>query len=206
MKIKSGIKLPYSKVQVLLTMFVAVFSLYGIGYSFAAETGAGAASSEAAPDAYEDNWWRSVRQGLWEWEGADWTVVESALDRIQSDTGKRRYEDKFDTIIEYGPGHWVYEWSAIGDEAYKEGIKLESQGDKQAARKSFLQSSIYYTQASYPHLRDKHSRAALAKAFEMYNRAGRYFSVPLEEWDLEVDGAHFKAFVHLPAKPSSTPQ
>jgi len=189
------------KTRFLLCVLLALFSLYGVGNVFAAE----AASSEAAPDAYEDNWWRSVRQGLWEWEGADWSIVKGALDRIESATGKRRYEDKFDTVIEYGPGHWVYEWSAIGDEAFKEGLNHESQGDKQAARKSFLQSSIYYTQASYPHLRDKHSRAALTKAFEMYNRAGRYFSVPLEEWDLEVDGAHFRVFVHLPAKPSSTP-
>jgi hypothetical protein len=37
----------------------------------------------------------------------------------------------------------------------------------------------------------------------MYALAGRHFSVPMEEWELEVDGAPFKAFVHFPAKPSS---
>ena len=141
---------------------------------------------------------------MWEWEGADWAVVKNVLARIESAIGKRRYEDKFDTIIDYGPGHWVYEWSVIGDEACKEGLNHEKKGNKRAARKSFLQSSIYYTQASYPHLRDKHSRAALVKAFEMYRRAGRHFSVPMEEWVLEVDGAHFKAFIHFP-KLSSKP-
>lgn len=87
----------------------------------------------------------------------------------------------------------------------KEGRRHEKKGNGQAARRSFLQSSTYYTQASYPHLRDKHSRAALAKAFEMYKRAGSHFSVPIEPWELEVDGARFKAFVHFPAEPSPGP-
>jgi len=162
-------------------------------------------SSEATPEEYQNNWWRSVRKNMWEWEGADWTIVQNALARIEGATGERRYEDKFDTIIDYGPGHWVYEWSIIGDEAYKEGLKHENNGNKHAARNSFLQASIYYTQASYPHLRDEYSRAALRKAFEMYSRAGRNFSVPLEEWILEVDGAHFRAFIHFPSKQSSKP-
>jgi esterase FrsA len=162
-------------------------------------------SSEAAPKGYQDNWWRSVRKGMWEWEGVDWTVVERVLMQIENATGKRRYEDKFDTIIDYGPGHWVYEWSIIGDAANKEGLRHENDGAKQAALTSFLQSSIYYTQASYPHLRDKYSKTALAKAFEMYCRAGRYFAVPLEEWDFMVDGAQFRAFIHLPVNQSSNP-
>lgn len=162
-------------------------------------------SSEAAPEQYQDQWWRSIRKGMWEWEGADWAIIESALKQVENAKGKRRYEDKYDTIIEYGPGHWVYEWSHIGDIAHKEALKHKNNGDKQAARKSYLQSSIYYTQASYPHLRDNHSRAALAKAFEMYRTAGRFFSVPLEEWILEVDGVQFKAFIHLPTSQHSEP-
>jgi len=204
MKLLSGWKFPSIKVPVLLGMLAAVLSFYTVGSAFATEEAEGT-SSEAAPVNYQDNWWRSVRKGLWEWEGADWSVVGSALGNIESATGKRRYEDKFDTISNYGPGHWVYEWSLIGDRAYQAGLKHESHGNDQAARASFLQSSIYYTQASYPHFRDKHSRAALAKAFEMYSRAGRYFSVPLQEWNLEVDGAQFRAFIHLPAESSPNP-
>ena len=192
-----------SKKTWVILGILAVVSFYSVSTAFATE--AEVTSSEAAPDNYQDNWWRSVRQDMWEWEGVDWAVVERALGRIESATGKRRYEDKFDTIIDYGPGHWVYEWSIIGDEAFQEGLRHESHGDKPAARTSFLQSSIYYTQASYPHFRDTHSRAALAKAFEMYSRAGRYFPVPMEEWELEVDGAHFRAFIHFPAEPSSKP-
>jgi esterase FrsA len=162
-------------------------------------------SSEASPEDYEDNWWRGVRKGMWEWEGANWTVVKSALINIEKATGKRRYEDKFDTIIEYGPGHWVYEWNSIGEKAYREALVHEKRGDEAAARSSFLEASTYYTQASYPHMRDRPSRDAVARAFDMYARAGRYFSVPMEQWEMEVDGARFKAFVHFPANHASGP-
>jgi len=203
MKLLTRLTFSSNKSLVLLGILTIVFSLCNISKGLAEETAV--TSSEAAAEDYQDNWWRSVRKDMWQWEGADWPTVKNTLACIESATGKRRYQNKFDTIIDYGPGHWVYEWSIIGDEAYKEGLKHENNGNKHAARKSFLQSSIYYTQASYPHLRDKHSRAALAKAFEMYGRAGRYFTVPMEEWDLEVDGAHFKAFIHFPAKQSSKP-
>ncbi len=203
MKVLTGLTFPSNKSLVLLGILVTLLSFCNNSKVFAEEPAA--TSSEAAPESYQDNWWRSIRKGMWKWEGANWTAVKNTLARIESATGKRRYQDKFDTIIVYGPGHWVYEWSITGDEAYKEGLKQEKNGNGQEARKAFLQSSIYYTQASFPHFRDKHSRAALAKAFAMYARAGRHFSVPMEEWDLEVDGAHFKAFIHLPAKQSSKP-
>jgi hypothetical protein len=60
-------------------------------------------------------------------------------------------------------------------------------------------ASIYYTIASYPHLRDEPSQAALANAFDAYERAGRHFAVPLQKWDFEVDGVTFSAYVHMPA-------
>ena len=106
--------------RVLIGLLATALSFCCVSKVFAEPV---AASSEAAPDDYQDDWWRSVRKGMWEWEGADWTVVSGALARIATATGERRYEDKVDTIIDYGPGHWVYEWSQIGDQAYEEGLK-----------------------------------------------------------------------------------
>ncbi len=189
-----------NKAFVLLGVLVAFLSFYNVDKVFAVE--ATVSSAEAAPEQYQANWWRSIRKGMWQWEGADWPAIKKTLDRIESASGQRRYPDKFDTIIDYGPGHWVYEWSITGDEAYQEALKQEKAGNLSGARKAFLQASVYYTQASYPHFRDQHSKAALAKAFTMYSRAGRYFPVPMEEWDLEVDGVHYKAFIHFPAQQS----
>ena len=205
MKLFNRLIFPSNKSLFVLGILLTLLSFYNVNVSKVFAEEPAVTSSEAAPEKYQANWWRSIRKSMWTWEGADWTTVKKTLVRIESATGKRRYQDKFDTIIDYGPGHWVYEWSITGDEAYKEGLKQEKNGNAQEARKAFLQSSTYYTLSSYPHFRDKHSRTALAKAFAMYSRAGRYFSVPMEEWDLEVDGAHFKAFIHFPAQQSSKP-
>ncbi|TQV78169.1 alpha/beta hydrolase [Exilibacterium tricleocarpae] len=202
MKLLTKSRFSLNRLKALIGILATILSFGSASEVIAVQSAATspATSAEAAPEAYGDNWWRSVRKGMWEWEGADWDVVKGALEKIENATGKRRYGDKFDTIIEYGPGHWVYEWSNIGNEAYKAGLEYERKGNIVAARKSFLQASTYYTQASYPHLRDKYARAALAKAFEMYSLAGRYFAVPMEVWHLEVDGASFKAFVHFPTR------
>lgn len=157
------------------------------------------ASSEATSRSYEEGWWRHIRQGTWTWQGADWAVVEQTLTRISEAEGERRIDNKYDTIIEYGPGHWVYEWSAIAEEAYKNGQEHEDNGNRVAALQSFARSSIYYTQASYPHTKEKYSRKALKQAFASYRKAGEFFPIPLEVWEFEVDGVRFDAFVHLPA-------
>ena len=156
-------------------------------------------SKEAAHVDYSENWWRSVRITTWLWEGADADVLTATLNRIASAKGERVYPDLLDTIIEYGPGNWNYEFSASGDEAYKQAQESERQGDKLAARKYFLQSSYYYSHAGYPHLREKRARTALNKAFEAYAKAGRFFNAPLEVWEMTVDGASFTAMVHWPA-------
>ncbi len=198
-------KCGFSKIttSILPVLVIVLFFMSNYRQLIAEERAA--KSSEAAAGEYQTNWWRSVRKDMWTWEGGQWSAIESALDRIKAATGERRYPDKYDTIIKYGPGHWVYEWSHIGNEAHKEAFQHQQNGNKLAARQSFLQASIYYTQASYPHFRDKYSRAALTKAFEMYRKAGQYFSVAMEQWEFEVDGAKFKAFIHFPKIKSTNP-
>lgn len=171
-----------------------------VGVTAASALAAQPGSSEAVGDDYAEGWWRHIRQATWIWSGADWSVVKPALARIQQATGDRKYAGKYDTIINHGPGHWAYEWSAIGEAAYQQGLKFEAAGDRSAALESLLESSLYYTQASYPHTDDEYSRAALEKAFAMYQRAGSHLEVPLERWEFEVDGITFPAMVHLPAE------
>ena len=157
-----------------------------------------AVAAEAAGRAYASGWYRTVRMDTWLWEGADRAVLEAALDRIAGTAGERRWDHRADTLVDYGPGHWVFELSATGDSAFARGERSEKEGDTDGARRHFVQAAIYYTIASYPHLRDEPSRQALAKAFEAYRRAGRLLARPLEEWRFTVDGVPFSAFVHLP--------
>ncbi len=155
-------------------------------------------SSEEPSQGYTENWYRSVRMSTWLWEGADQAVIEATLDRIKRAMGTRRWAHLVDTILENGPGHWSYEFSVTAGQLMSDARASEVQGDEEMARNQFLQASIYYTIASYPHLRDKVSRAALAKAFDAYEKAGRYFQVALETWDFMVDGVAFRAYLHLP--------
>ncbi|HIG60098.1 MAG TPA: alpha/beta hydrolase [Gammaproteobacteria bacterium] len=194
-----GVKLSHHALRsgiLALLLFLSYSSVFTVD-------NAKASSSEAAAALFQDKWWRSIRKDMWQWEGADWAVISTALERIENASGVRRYGDKVDTIVKYGPGNWIYEWNQIAETAYKQGLEFEQEGDQAAARKYFLEAAIYYTQASYPHFRDSHSKAALSRAFEMYRRAGRYFEMPLEEWKLEVDGVGFSAFIHLPQVSSS---
>lgn len=198
---KSTVKLISVKSMLYFGLMLIIISLSITSYVSASDNES--TSSESSGEEYTVGWWRSVRKSMWTWEGADWNKVQSALQKIKTEPGERRNPEMFDTIKQYGPGHWIYEWSAIGEVAYKQALKHEQKGDTDLARKAFLESSIYYTQASYPHFRDKFSKAALAKAFETYQRAGRYFSVAMEAWEFEVEGAQFKAFIHFPQNTSS---
>ncbi|NOX51884.1 MAG: alpha/beta hydrolase [Gammaproteobacteria bacterium] len=162
-------------------------------------------SSEEPSQVYAENWYRSVRMSTWLWEGADQAVIEATLDRIKRAIGTRRWAHLADTILENGAGHWSYEFSATADQLMSDAFASEAQGNQETARSQFLQASIYYTIASYPHLRDKVSRAALAKAFDAYENAGRHFPVELQNWDFIVDGVAFRAYLHLPKSPGDEP-
>ena len=140
MKVLTGLTFPSNRSLVLLGILVTLLSFCNVSKVFAEEPAA--TSSEAAPESYQDNWWRSIRKGMWKWEGANWTAVKNTLARIESATGKRRYQDKFDTIIVYGPGHWVYEWSITGDEAYKEGLKQEKNGNGPEVMYTFVLAEL----------------------------------------------------------------
>ncbi len=162
-------------------------------------------SAEQASEEFAGNWYRSVRMHTWLWEGAEKTTIEATLGRIANGGGERRSEDLADTLLEYGPGNWIYEFSSAAQEAYAAGVESEQLANRVAARIHFLRASVYYTIASYPHLRDRHSRRALSDAFDAYKKAGRHFIVPLQTWEMTVDGVDFPAFIHMPGQASGRP-
>jgi len=184
---------------ILVTIALLITSL-GSGHVYGVEL-----SSEEPAEGYAENWYRSVRMSTWLWEGADQSVIEATLDRIERAKGTRRWAHLADTIVKNGVGHWTYEFSATASQLMSDAQASEAQGDVSMARNQFLQASIYYTIASYPHLRDNTSRIALAKAFAAYENAGRYFQVPLQRWDFTVDGVEFRAYLHLPKNTNGAP-
>lgn len=174
---------------ILLTWFALIASPVAIAQP---------ASPEAPDTAYEEGWYRDVRMDMWTWDGAEREVIEATLARIEEADGERRWPDKADTILAYGPGHWTYEFAATGDDALREARKLEGDGDMAAAMAAYRAAAIYYMVASFPHFREDHARAALEKAHAAYQDMGRLRGERFETWRFEVDGAAFNAYVHWP--------
>ena len=59
-----------------------------------------------------DHWYRDIRFERWTEAGADPGVILATLTTIEQADGKRDDVTQPDTIIEYGPGHWAYEWKS----------------------------------------------------------------------------------------------
>ncbi len=93
----------------------------------------------------------------------------------------------------------MYEFAASGEVAFAEGVAHERVADRRAADEAFGRAAVYFAIAGYPHLRGRHARAALARAYESYARAGDDADVPLEIWEMQLGDVSFPAFVHLPA-------
>jgi esterase FrsA len=156
-------------------------------------------TAEPAPDTY-----RHVAQDWekkWVWSGADRADIESALANMRASTAPRRNPDQYDTVVSYGPGHWVFEFESLGDSSMAEGVAFEQAGDADAAKEAFLLASSYYQIAKFPYTRDsdwEYYRAAYEKSMAAYERAGRYFATPLEIVELPYRGGLVRGYLHMP--------
>ncbi len=155
-------------------------------------------TAESPAQEYATGWYRSVRLHAWQWAGVSRELLEAPLNRIRDASGERRFADKYDTIVAYGPGHWVYEFSLSADQVLQQGRAAAASGEPKAAFTATMQAAMLYTIASYPHLPDVRSREALRSAYAAYSEAGMLLQTPLQRWDLEVDGVTFPVFLHLP--------
>ena len=59
-------------------------------------------------------WFRQLSETYWGWLGCDMIKIKSAIARIAASKGQRTREGILDTVYEYGPGNWIYEFSMLG--------------------------------------------------------------------------------------------
>ena len=81
-------------------------------------------------DEPEDQWYRDLRRAHWIWWGAEAPVLDETLRRISQASGER-LDQRHDTIATYGPGHWTFEFAALGAARLAE---AESTDDADRAR------------------------------------------------------------------------
>jgi esterase FrsA len=149
-------------------------------------------------DAFED-WYRTITPKTWIDQGADRQTIERVLKRIERATGPRRDPAQPDTVIAFGPGHWVHEWNRAADAALKRARKAANTNDRATAKTGYLEAIHYYNIASYPHLNhDTHAMAALEASQAAYREATPYLHGTTHVLDLRHDGKPFQAYLHVP--------
>ena len=67
----------------------------------------------------EEDW-----RNKWIWAGADPAKIDTALDNMKASTALRSNPDQYDTVTEYGPGHWVFEFEALGPFAKVDDVRV----------------------------------------------------------------------------------
>ena len=97
-------------------------------------------------DEPKDHWYRDLRREHWIWWGAEAKALDETLQKIAQAPGDRK-DHRHDTIIQYGPGHWTYEFAALGAARLEQ---ARNAVDAEDARRLYHQASVYYGLAKYP--------------------------------------------------------
>jgi esterase FrsA len=138
----------------------------------------------------------------WIWLGADPIKIETAMDNMKAASSLRRNPGQYDTVSQYGPGHWVFEFEALGDAAMSAGMMFENTGASDAARSTFLEAAAYYQIGKFPYTHGPdydYYVAAYHKSMLAYERAGRHFPSPLEAVETQFKGGTIRGYLHIPA-------
>ena len=109
---------------------------------------------------------------------------------------------------------WVPAWSAVAERYEKDGEAALAQGDRDGARRAFLQAKTYYSIARFPC--PYHSGAAFCPAemgplkrqayekyLECFRRAAVFFDPPPEPVHVTRDGREAVGYLRLPAGAST---
>jgi esterase FrsA len=158
-----------------------------------------------------DESYRRVDQTLinkWVWLGADAVKIETAMDNMKAAISPRRNQGQYDTVLDYGRGHWVFEFEELGDGAMSAGVMFENAGESEAARDAFLEAAVYYQIGKFPYTHGsdyEHYVIAYQKSMAAYERAGRYFPSPLEIVETIFKDGTIRGYLHIPAETHESP-
>ncbi len=101
-----------------------------------------------APDFY-----RPVRSFLWVFSGGNLLDIDEALANISTSKQERTRTTCLDTVKEYGPGNWIYEFNSIAQRRENLGKDFEIKGEILKASHQYRMASRYYSIAAYPFLK-----------------------------------------------------
>lgn len=147
---------------------------------------------------FQKKWYRPVNRFYWTWLGGNLLDIDEALANIAVSQSKRTRPECLDTVEEYGPGNWIYEFSAIAQKRVLMAAKAE---DPELKAHHLRLASRYFAIAAYPNLKGDvlaaeaamHSRRHYREVFETSKLCGYYST---ETFDYK--GNKINAYLHSP--------
>ncbi len=147
------------------------------------------------------DWYRPVHRFWWTLGGGNILDIDECLSAIASSTQERSRSQCFDTVIEYGGGNWIFEFSKLAQERAMSGRAYKEAGDLEQASHEFRMASRYFSIASFPFLKgDVLAADALLLGRRTYRDMCECESniVKLEEFKIQSAGTEVTGFLHLP--------
>lgn len=149
---------------------------------------------------YLQNWYRPINRFFWTWLGGNLLDIDEALANIATSKNKRTNDKFLDTVIDYGPGNWIYEFANIAQRRFLLGKDAVEKGDKEQAAHQFRMASRYFAIAAYPNLKgDALAQEAMLLGLKSYrcifeNMDSGYFS----EETFKVNDKDVTGYLHAP--------
>ncbi|WP_294463264.1 alpha/beta hydrolase [uncultured Ruminobacter sp.] len=152
-------------------------------------------------------WFRDLHRDYWSWMGLDILEIQKVVSDIAGSENKRTREGVLDTVYEYGPGNWVYEFSMLAEKHASHARSIENDPDaREEAFKHFRLAYLCYALASYPHLKgDEMANHALLMNHVNYKKAAGYVDGHFEIIKFKSEAGEGTAYVHTPDKNQCLP-
>ncbi len=150
---------------------------------------------------FEKNFYRSIIKFDWVYCGGNALDIDEALAKICVSTAPRNRDGLYDTVKEYGNGHWNYEFNCIAQKRVVKAHECENSGDIKGASHNYRLAARYFAIAAYPFLKsdtlavnsDVLGRISYKKMYDVDPDNGI-----LKEMFFDVDGKKVTGYLHLP--------
>lgn len=150
---------------------------------------------------FHKNFYRPIFKFSWVLSGGNALDIDEAIANVSVSKNMRNREKCFDTVKDYGPGNWIYEFNSIAQRRVTAAHACEEKQDLEGAGHNYRMAARYYAIASYPNLKsdvlalesDTLCRQTYKKVFAVSSSAG-----VLIEDTFTVSGKKVTGYLHLP--------
>jgi len=126
---------------------------------------------------------------------------------VRARTGKRNtfrhcksadVESVLANLTSKDPELWAQEWSRVAKPYEEQGNQFEKDGKFKEAREAYVQAYAYYATGRYPTPHTPGKMACFRKSLEVYEKAGKYFTPPLERIEVNSKVGKIPIYVRVP--------